>query len=51
MAEKLVLAANGYQGFLLTASLRPSGIFGPGDPQFVPATIKNAKSGKLKVFF
>ena len=46
-AEKLVLAANGQQG-LRTIALRPSGIFGEGDPLFVPSVINNARKGKMK---
>ncbi|CAI5485971.1 unnamed protein product [Closterium sp. Naga37s-1] len=46
-AEAIALAANG-QGGLLTCALRPSNIFGPGDPDLVPITIKNAQKGKLK---
>ncbi|CAI7885278.1 unnamed protein product [Closterium sp. NIES-53] len=46
-AEAIALAANA-QGGLLTCALRPSNIFGPGDPDLVPITIKNAQRGKLK---
>lgn len=46
-AEKLILAANGQQG-LRTIALRPSGIFGEGDPLFVPSVINNARKGKMK---
>lgn len=46
-AEMLVLAANGRRG-LATAALRPSGVFGPGDPIFLPLTCKNAAAGRLK---
>ena len=35
-AEKLVLAANGEEG-LLTCSIRPAGIFGPGDTHIIQA--------------
>ena len=45
--EQLVLAANGADG-LATVSLRPSGIFGEGDPLFVPVLVEKAKIGKLK---
>ncbi|CAI5494435.1 unnamed protein product [Closterium sp. Naga37s-1] len=46
-AEAIALAANG-QGGLLTCALRPSNNFGPGDPDLVPITVKNAQKGKLK---
>ncbi len=46
-AERLVLAANGQRG-LRTIALRPSGIFGEGDPLFVPSVINNARKGKMK---
>ncbi|CAI5964931.1 unnamed protein product [Closterium sp. NIES-65] len=46
-AEAIAIAANA-QGGLLTCALRPSNIFGPGDPDLVPITIKNAQRGKLK---
>ena len=45
--EQLVLEANGTDG-LATVALRPSGIFGEGDPLFVPVMVENAKAGKLK---
>ena len=45
--EQLILAANGADG-LATVSLRPSGIFGEGDPLFVPVVVEKAKIGKLK---
>jgi len=47
-AEKLTLAANG-QGGLLTCAIRPHVIFGPGDGRFMPAVLRNAKAGRLKV--
>eukprot|EP00271_Cylindrocystis_brebissonii_P019373 TRINITY_DN5864_c0_g1_i1.p1 TRINITY_DN5864_c0_g1~~TRINITY_DN5864_c0_g1_i1.p1 ORF type:complete len:580 (+),score=82.47 TRINITY_DN5864_c0_g1_i1:77-1816(+) len=48
-AEKAVLAANSSEGRgLRTIALRPSGIFGPGDPLLVPLTAKSAEKGKLK---
>ena len=47
LGEKLVLAANG-RGGLATVALRPSGIFGEGDPLLVPLTVANAKRGKMK---
>ena len=46
-AEQLVLEANGSDG-LATVALRPSGIFGEGDPLFVPVLVEKAKAGKLK---
>ena len=45
--ERLVLEANGVDG-LATVALRPSGIFGEGDPLFVPVLVDKAKVGKLK---
>ena len=46
-AEKLVRAANGVKG-LATVALRPSGIFGEGDPLLVPITVEKARAGKMK---
>jgi len=46
LGEKLVLAANGKDG-LATVALRPSGIFGEGDPLLVPTTVAKAKQGKM----
>ena len=46
--EALILKANGLNG-LLTCSLRPSGIFGPGDRLLVPSLVANARAGKSKV--
>jgi len=46
LGEKLVLAANGKNG-LATVALRPSGIFGEGDPLLVPTTVAKAKQGKM----
>ncbi|CAN1294850.1 3beta-hydroxysteroid-dehydrogenase/decarboxylase isoform 2, partial [Linum perenne] len=46
-AEAAVLKANGTNG-LLTCSLRPSSIFGPGDRLFVPSLAENGKAGKSK---
>ena len=37
--ERVVLEANGAGG-VATCALRPSGIFGEGDPLFVPTVIK-----------
>ncbi|XP_020970303.1 3beta-hydroxysteroid-dehydrogenase/decarboxylase [Arachis ipaensis] len=46
--EALVLKANGTSG-ILTCSLRPSSIFGPGDRLMVPSSVDAAKAGKTKV--
>jgi nucleoside-diphosphate-sugar epimerase len=46
LAERLVLKANGNEG-LLTASLRPHLIFGPGDPHLFPRIIERARRGQL----
>eukprot|EP00898_Chlorokybus_atmophyticus_P000109 jgi/Chlat1/1099/Chrsp110S01588 len=46
-AEALVLAADGRLG-LLTCALRPSGIFGEGEPLLVPKAVAAAQAGKLK---
>lgn len=43
--EKVVLAANNERG-LLTCTIRPSGIFGPGDRQLVPSLLEVAKRGQ-----
>ncbi|MCB9753840.1 MAG: NAD-dependent epimerase/dehydratase family protein [Myxococcales bacterium] len=40
-AERMVLAANDPQG-LMTCALRPGGIYGPGDRQFVPRVVDAA---------
>eukprot|EP00894_Picocystis_sp_ML_P005114 jgi/Pico_ML_1/55631/g1293.t1 len=48
-AEELVLKAD-KKGGLRTCALRPSGLFGPGDPLFVPTLVKNAAAGKLKFY-
>ena len=45
-AEQDVTTANGRQG-LLTVSLRPHLIWGPGDPHLVPRIITKAKRGQL----
>ncbi|KAJ9168137.1 hypothetical protein P3X46_019699 [Hevea brasiliensis] len=45
--EAAVIKANGTNG-LLTCSLRPSSIFGPGDRLFVPSLIAAARAGKSK---
>jgi nucleoside-diphosphate-sugar epimerase len=46
LAEQSVVAANGQQG-LMTVSLRPHLIWGPGDPHLVPRIIERAKKGQL----
>jgi sterol-4alpha-carboxylate 3-dehydrogenase (decarboxylating) len=45
-AEKLVMRAG--DSSLITISLRPHGIFGPGDRQMVPTLVDVAKSGRNK---
>lgn len=45
--EAAILKANGTNG-LLTCSLRPSSIFGPGDRLFVPSLVAAARAGKSK---
>ncbi len=47
LGETVVLSANG-QGNLATIALRPSGIFGEGDPLFVPVVVDKAVAGKMK---
>ncbi|GAU49291.1 hypothetical protein TSUD_89160 [Trifolium subterraneum] len=46
-AEALVLNANDIDG-VLTCSLRPSNVFGPGDTEFVPYIVKLARYGVTK---
>ncbi|KAH1141694.1 hypothetical protein GLYMA_12G050900v4 [Glycine max] len=46
-AEALILSANDIDG-LLTCSLRPSNVFGPGDTEFVPYFLKLARYGFSK---
>ncbi|KAG9146833.1 hypothetical protein Leryth_005146, partial [Lithospermum erythrorhizon] len=46
--EKLVIKSNGKNG-LLTCSIRPSSIFGPGDRLLVPSLVSAARAGKSKV--
>ncbi|XP_020218229.1 3beta-hydroxysteroid-dehydrogenase/decarboxylase [Cajanus cajan] len=46
-AEALVLSVNDIDG-LLTCSLRPSNVFGPGDTKFVPYFLKLARYGFAK---
>ncbi|XP_013601109.1 PREDICTED: 3beta-hydroxysteroid-dehydrogenase/decarboxylase isoform 1-like [Brassica oleracea var. oleracea] len=45
--EALILNANGRNG-LLTCSIRPSSIFGPGDRLLVPSLVAAARAGKSK---
>jgi nucleoside-diphosphate-sugar epimerase len=45
-AEQMVVAANG-QRDLITVSLRPHLIWGPGDPHLIPRIIERAKKGQL----
>lgn len=47
-AEKLVLEHNGQDG-IATCALRPHVVFGPGDGRFMPALLKQGKSGRLRV--
>ncbi|PVU93274.1 hypothetical protein BB561_003372 [Smittium simulii] len=44
IAEKMCLSANG-SGGIKTVSLRPSGIFGPGDNQVTPGALMAQKKG------
>ena len=46
IAEKMVVNANGRES-LLTVSLRPHLIWGPGDPHLIPRIIESAKKGRL----
>ncbi|KAD7477836.1 hypothetical protein R6Q59_007495 [Mikania micrantha] len=46
-AEAYVLLANDIDG-LLTCAIRPSNVFGPGDPVLLPSLIEVAKSGWAK---
>ena len=46
IAERLTMKANGYSG-LLTVSIRPHLIWGPGDPHLVPRILQKARKGKL----
>jgi sterol-4alpha-carboxylate 3-dehydrogenase (decarboxylating) len=47
-AEKIALAANGKDG-LLSCAIRPHVVFGPGDARFMPALLRQAESGRLRV--
>ncbi|HYV48743.1 MAG TPA: NAD-dependent epimerase/dehydratase family protein [Myxococcaceae bacterium] len=46
-AERMVLAANGPD--LVTVSLRPHLIFGPGDPHLLPNVVHAAKVGRMAI--
>ncbi|MCJ1257349.1 erg26, C-3 sterol dehydrogenase [Lignoscripta atroalba] len=48
VAEDLVLAANRKHGGMLTAAIRPAGIFGEGDVQMLPPMLKVYETGKTK---
>ncbi len=47
LAEQRVLAANSKD--LATVALRPHFIWGPGDPNFLPRILKQARSGRLRL--
>ncbi len=49
IAEKKVLAAHGREG-ILSCSIRPHIVFGPGDLRFLPAILERARKGKLKAY-
>ena len=46
LAEQAVLAA--HDGNLSTVSLRPRGVWGPGDTQLLPKLVRWARAGQLK---
>lgn len=46
VAERAVLAANGKRG-VLTCALRPGGIYGPGDPFYLPTMVEKCARGLL----
>ena len=48
VAERIALAANGKSG-MLTVSIRPAGIFGEGDNQFLPGLLEAYHTGKTTV--
>lgn len=48
VAEEIVLAANRKNGKMMTAALRPAGIFGEGDLVTVASIVKAAETGKYK---
>lgn len=51
LAEKNVIAANGVEvsggGKLVTVSLRPHLVWGPGDPNLAPRILQRARAGRL----
>ncbi len=47
LAEQRVLAANTKD--LATVALRPHFVWGPGDPNFLPRILKQARSGRLRL--
>ena len=47
-AEREILAANGQRG-VLTCAIRPHVVFGAGDTRFLPAVLKKAKAGQLRL--
>ncbi len=47
-AEREILTANGQRG-VLTCAIRPHVVFGPGDRRFLPAVLKKAKAGQLRL--
>lgn len=49
-AEALILRSNDIDG-LLTCSLRPSNVFGPGDTELVPYFLNLARYGFAKVVY
>lgn len=46
LAEQRVLAANGKE--LATVALRPHIVWGPGDPNFLPRILKQARKGRFR---
>ena len=46
LQEQIVLNAN--SEYLMTCAIRPQGIFGPGDPTFIPNVVEAARTGKTK---
>jgi nucleoside-diphosphate-sugar epimerase len=47
LAEQRVLAANGNE--LATVALRPHIVWGPGDPNFLPRILKQARKGRFRL--
>ena len=47
-AEQIVLAANRKHGAMLTAAIRPAGIFGEGDVQAIPPMLKAYEKGQTR---